>query len=310
MKYSYNGKTVVQGSGKEHTTEDAYTYCREITKHHAKTFYLATWFLPKPQRNPIYAMYALLRTVDDLVDTAEDKLTNGTLSRDDLGVMMDGWKNRLRNCYEGNHHNDPILIAWQETLKSYSIPIELPLDLMDGVAMDIDFKPFETFDDLYVYCYKVASVVGLMCSEIFGYSDKKALDHAIELGIAMQLTNILRDVGEDVDRGRIYIPLEDLERFAYSREEFMQKKMNDRFVSLIKFQIERARKYYEASEKGIPMLEKASRFAVKVSSRNYCDILMTIEENNYDVFSQRAYRTLFQKLQTIPSIWYDLHPQT
>ena len=309
MKYSYNGKTVVRGPVTALTPEDAYLYCRQITRYHAKTFYLATWFLPQQQRKPIYAMYALLRTVDDVVDTAEDKLTNGTLSRAELGVMMDSWKERLKACYRGEHNNDPIMIAWQDTLRSYSIPLELPLDLMEGVTMDIDFKPFQTFDDLYVYCYKVASVVGLMCSEIFGYSDKKALDHAIELGIAMQLTNILRDVGEDVDRGRIYLPVEDLDRFSYSREEFMQKKMNDRFVALVKFQIERARKYYEASEKGIPMLEKASRFAVKVSSRNYCNILQTIEENNYDVFSQRAYRTLFQKLRTIPSIWYDLHLQ-
>ncbi|MCG8345991.1 MAG: phytoene/squalene synthase family protein [Chlorobiales bacterium] len=307
MKYSYNGKTIVRGPDTELAPENAYRYCRQIAKHHAKTFYLATWFLPKKQRNPIYAMYALLRTVDDLVDLAENKLTNGSLSRAELSSMMDAWKTRLHECYEGNHNNDPIMVAWQDTLKSYNIPIELPLDLMDGVTMDIDFRPFQTFDDLYVYCYKVASVVGLMCSEIFGYRDKKALDHAIELGIAMQLTNILRDVGEDVDRGRIYLPLEDLDRFGYTEEKFMQKKINGNFVELIKFQIARARSYYEASEKGVPLLEKESRFAVKISSQNYCNILRAIEENNYDVFSQRAYRSFYQKLCTIPSIWYELH---
>ncbi len=304
MNYSYNGKTIVRGSDTELTPVNAYRYCRQIAKHHAKTFYLATLFLPKRQRNPIYAMYALLRTVDDLVDQAENKLTNGSLSRAELGSMMADWKTRLHECYEGNHNNDPIMMAWQDTLKSYTVPIELPLDLMDGVTMDIDFKPFETFDDLYVYCYKVASVVGLMCSEIFGYSDKKALDHAIELGIAMQLTNILRDIGEDVDRGRIYLPLEDLDRFGYTQEEFMRKEMNENFIALIKFQIARARSYYTASEQGIPMLEKNSRIAVKVSSLNYCNILKAIEENNYDVFSQRAYRSFYQKLRTIPSIWY------
>ena len=306
MNYIYNGKTIVRGSDTELTPSNAYGYCRQITKHHAKTFYLATLFLSKKLRNPIYAMYALLRTVDDLVDLAEDKLTNGSLTRTELSSMMAEWKNRLHDCYEGNHNNDPIMMAWQDTLKSYRIPIELPLDLMDGVTMDIDFKPFQTFDDLYVYCYKVASVVGLMCSEIFGYCDKKALDHAIELGIAMQLTNILRDVGEDVDRRRIYLPLEDLDRFGYTQEEFMQKKINGNFVALIKFQIARARSYYEASEQGIPMLEKESRFAVKVSSLNYCNILKAIEENNYDVFSQRAYQSLYQKLRTIPYIWYKL----
>ena len=196
------------------------------------------------------------------------------------------------------------MMAWQDTLKSYAIPIELPLDLMDGVAMDIEFKPFETFEELYVYCYKVAAVVGLMTSEIFGYSDKKALEHAIELGIAMQLTNILRDIGEDVDRGRIYLPLEDLRRFNYSQEEFMQKRINNNFTNLMKFQIERARSYYRSSEKGIPMLERQSRFGVCISSINYGNILSAIEKNNYDVFSKRAYRSFYQKISTIPYVWY------
>ncbi|ARM30668.1 phytoene/squalene synthase family protein [Prosthecochloris sp. HL-130-GSB] len=304
MNYSYNGKTIVHGSDTQMTLDNAYEYCRQVAKHHAKTFYLATLFLPVRQRNPIFAMYALLRTVDDVVDTAEDKLTNGTLSRTELAGMMNSWKERLKECYKGHHHNDPIMMAWNDTLRNYHIPIELPLDLMDGVSMDIEFKPFETFDDLYVYCYKVASVVGLMCSEIFGYNDRKALDHAIELGIAMQLTNILRDIGEDVDRGRIYLPLEDLERFGYTREEFMNKTMNENFIELIRYQIERARNYYTSSGKGIPMLEKNSRFAVLVSSVNYSNILKSIEENGYDVFSRRAYRSFYQKIRTIPYIWY------
>ena len=150
----------------------------------------------------------------------------------------------------------------------------------------------------------VAAVVGLMTSEIYGYSDKQALEHAIELGIAMQLTNILRDIGEDVDRGRIYLPLEDLRRFNYSQEEFMQKRINNNFINLMKFQIERARSYYRSSEKGIPMLERQSRFGVCISSINYGNILSAIEKNNYDVFSKRAYRSFYQKISTIPYVWY------
>ena len=119
----------------------------------------------------------------------------------------------------------------------------------------------------------------------------------------MQLTNILRDIGEDIDRGRIYLPMEDLRRFNYSEEEFMQKAMNRNFIDLMKFQIERARSYYRSSDKGIPMLEKESRFAVMVSSENYCNILKAIERNGYDVFSRRAYRSFYQKISTIPSIW-------
>ncbi len=304
MKYSYNGKTSVKDAGTPITVENAYQYCRQIARHHAKTFYLASLFLPKHQQKPIFAIYALLRTVDDLVDTAEDKLTNGLITPEEIKKMLDEWKSKLRACYAGQTGNDPIMIAWHDTLKSHTIPIELPLDLMDGVAMDIEFKPFETFEELYVYCYKVASVVGLMTSEIFGYSDRQALQHAIELGIAMQLTNILRDIGEDVDRGRIYLPLEDLRKFGYTEKEFMEKQINRNFRELIKFQIDRARSYYRSSEKGIPMLERKSRFAVGISSVNYSNILNTIEKNGYDVFSRRAYRSLGQKLRTIPIVLY------
>ncbi|MCF8382031.1 MAG: phytoene/squalene synthase family protein [Chlorobium sp.] len=304
MNYRYNGQTALQGTGKTLTLDNAYRYCREISKHHAKTFYLATLFLPKRQQNPIFAIYALLRTVDDLVDLAEDKLTNGQITRQEINGLLENWKTRLKSCYQGEVADDPIMMAWHDTLKTYPIDIELPLDLMDGVAMDIEFRKFETFDDLYVYCYKVASVVGLMTSEIFGYSDRQALQHAIELGIAMQLTNILRDIGEDIDRGRIYLPMEDLKRFNYSEEEFMKKTMNGNFLELMKFQIERARSYYRSAEKGIPMLEKESRFAVMVSSQNYCNILKAIEKNGYDVFSRRAYRSFYQKIRTIPGIWY------
>ena len=304
MNHNDNGSSAGTEAEKLITLEEAYTYCRQISKHHAKTFYLASMFLPKKQQKPIFAIYALLRTVDDIVDLAEVKLTNGLITSDEIQKMLDGWKSKLRACYDGKTDNDPIMMAWHDTLKSHSIPIELPLDLMDGVAMDIEFKPFETFDELYVYCYKVAAVVGLMTSEIFGYSDKRALEHAIELGIAMQLTNILRDIGEDVDRGRIYLPLEDLRRFNYSSEELMQKRMNDNFLNLMKFQVERARSYYRSSEKGIPMLEKRSRFGVAISSVNYGNILTAIEKNQYDVFSKRAYRSLYQKISTIPTVWF------
>jgi 15-cis-phytoene synthase len=304
MNHNDNGNNAGHETEKLITLENAYTYCRQISKVHAKTFYLASMFLPRKQQKPIFAIYALLRTVDDIVDLAEVKLTNGLITSDEIQRLLADWKSKLQACYCGKVDNDPIMMAWHDTLKSYSIPIELPLDLMDGVAMDIEFKPFETFDELYVYCYKVAAVVGLMTSEIFGYSDKKALEHAIELGIAMQLTNILRDVGEDVDRGRIYLPLEDLKRFNYSSEELMQKTINENFINLMKFQIERARSYYRSSDKGIPMLEKQSRFGVAISSINYSNILTAIEKNNYDVFSKRAYRSFFQKISTIPYIWY------
>ena len=303
MNENDSRNSAYQETGKLITLEEAYAYCRNISKKHAKTFYLASRFLPKKQQNPIFAIYALLRTVDDVVDTAEEKLEQGLITKEEISRMLESWKTKLKTCYAGHVENDPIMMAWHDTLKSYTIPIELPLDLMDGVAMDIEFKQFETFDELYVYCYKVASVVGLITAEIFGYSNKEALQHAIELGIAMQLTNILRDVGEDVNRGRIYLPLEDLRRFNYSSEELMQKRMNSNFIELMKFQIERARSYYSSSDKGIPMLEQRSRFGVAISSINYGNILTAIEENQYDVFSKRAYRSFWQKISSLPAVW-------
>jgi 15-cis-phytoene synthase len=303
MNQNDNRSSAYQETEKLITLDDAYAYCRNISKTHAKTFYLASRFLPKKQQKPIFAIYALLRTVDDVVDTAEEKLEKGLITREEIGRMLESWKTKLKGCYAGHVENDPIMIAWHDTLKSYTIPIELPLDLMDGVAMDIEFKQFETFEELYVYCYKVASVVGLITAEIFGYSNKEALKHAIELGIAMQLTNILRDVGEDVNRGRIYLPLEDLRRFNYSTDELMQKRMNSNFLELMKFQIARARSYYSSSDKGIPMLEQRSRFGVAISSINYGNILTAIEENQYDVFSKRAYRSFWQKISTLPAVW-------
>jgi len=303
MNQNDNRNSADQETEKLITLEGAYAYCRQISKEHAKTFYLASLFLPKKQQKPIFAIYALLRTVDDVVDMAEENLEKGLITREEISRMLESWKTKLKACYNGEVENDPIMIAWHDTLKSYTIPIELPLDLMDGVAMDIEFKQFETFEELYVYCYKVASVVGLITAEIFGYSNKEALQHAIELGIAMQLTNILRDVGEDVNRGRIYLPLEDLRRFNYSTEELMQKRMNSNFLELMKFQIARARSYYSSSDKGIPMLEQRSRFGVAISSINYGNILTAIEENQYDVFSKRAYRSFWQKISTLPAVW-------
>jgi len=304
MNQHHNRNPSGQDTEKLITLEEAYSYCRQISKKHAKTFYLASMFLPKEQQKPIFAIYALLRTVDDVVDMAEEKLATALITREEISRMLDNWKLKLTACYAGKVENDPIMMAWHDTLKRYTIPIDLPLDLMDGVAMDIEFKPFETFDELYIYCYKVAAVVGLMTSEIFGYNDKQALQHAIELGIAMQLTNILRDIGEDVNRNRIYLPLEDLRRFNYAPEELMQKSINSNFINLMKFQIERARTYYRLSEQGIPMLEKRSRFGVAISSLNYSNILTAIEKNGYDVFSKRAYRSFSQKISTIPYVWY------
>lgn len=283
-----------------HTSlKEAYAYCRQTTRTHAKSFYFCSQFLKAEKRNAIYAVYALCRHVDDEVDEAEIR------SAEEAAKAVARWREELDAVYKGGNPSSPVLIAWQDMLKSYRIKQELPLELMRCVLMDTHINRYETFDELYVYCYRVASVVGLMSSEIFGYTEPKTLDYAEALGIAMQLTNILRDVGEDARMGRIYLPQEDLRRFNYTEEMLMRGEVNESFTALMKFEIERARSYYKEAEKGIPLLERDARFTVLLASRIYGGILSEIEKQNYDVFTKRAHTTLFQKLRSVPRLWLE-----
>ncbi len=294
--------------------EEAYRYCENITRRHAKSFYFAAKFLPKPKQKAVYPIYALCRHVDDEID----EITKGNES--DAIRAVEKWHRKLEEVFEAkwqkakgtgkNEDQKPktknqnlVLTAWQDLLKTYKIPQNLPLELMQGVLMDTHTKRYENFDDLYVYCYRVASTVGLMSSEILGYSDKIALHYAEALGIAMQLTNILRDVKEDAAMGRIYLPQEDLRKFGVSKEQIFAGGMSDNFIEMMKFQIGRARDYYRTGEKGISLLEKDSRLTVLLASRIYARILDEIEKQNYDVFTRRAHTTSSQKIFSIPNIW-------
>lgn len=279
----------------------AYQYCSEVSWKHAKTFYFATHFLPARKRLPVYAVYALCRYVDDLVDRSEEN--RRSLTKEKIAALLNQWRADLDLCYSGMIVDHPIMMAWHDMLRRYNIPKSLPLELIDGVCMDLQVSRYQTFDELYVYCYKVASVVGLMTSEIFGYSSKDALDYAVKLGIAMQLTNILRDIGEDARKGRIYLPLEDLERFGYAEQDVFNGVIDERFKALMQFQIDRARRYYAEADAGIALLSKDSQLAVRVSRVNYSKILDAIEKNRYDVFSRRAFVSLTGKLVSLPYLW-------
>ena len=285
--------------------EKAYEYCEKITKTHAKSFYFAAKFLPKYKRRPIYALYALCRKVDDEVDEI------GENNEAEAIKAVERWQRKLKEIYEQKSEvrsqksetENLVFTAWRDLLQTHKIPKKLPLELMQGVLMDTQIKRYETFDELYVYCYRVASTVGLMSSEIFGYTEPKTLEYAEALGIAMQLTNILRDVKEDAAMGRIYLPQEDLRKFGVLEKQLLANEMNENFVEMMKFQMSRARDYYCKSEKGIPLLEKDTRFTVLLASRIYSKILDEIERQNYDVFTRRAHTTFSQKLRMIPKIW-------
>lgn len=285
----------------------AYSHCRSITRIHAKTFYMATRFLPYQKQRGIFAIYGLCRTLDDIVDENEDNPYKERKSRAEVIDRLENFRVQLVSAYRGSEQTNSVLIAFADVLNRYNISLEHPLTLLDGVKMDLVKNRYESFDELYEYSYKVASVVGLMTAEIFGYSNPKAINYAVDLGIAMQLTNILRDIGEDLERNRIYIPREDLARFKITEEELFRNDVSEKFIKLMKFQIERARQYYTEADKGIRMLEKDSRLPVLLARENYSRILNKIEENQYKVFNQRAYLNSTEKFSILPKILYQLN---
>ena len=284
--------------------KNAYTHCRVITRNHAKTFYMATRFLPNSKQRAIFAIYGLCRYLDDLVDEAEDLMFNQKISCSDIEDKLQLFRDKLIRSYNGKEQSDPILIAFSDVLNRYNISIDLPLQLIEGVEMDLKKNRYNSFNEVYNYSYKVASVVGLMTSEVFGYSEPEALDYAVDLGIAMQLTNILRDVGEDINKNRIYLPLDELKKFNVSENDFLEKNLTDDFKALIHFQIERARNYYDRADKGIAMLNKDSRLPVALASENYSRILNKIEENDCKIFDRRAYLNSREKFYILPKVMY------
>ena len=280
--------------------ERAYEHCRSVTARSARTFYFASRFLAAEKRPPCYAVYAFCRYVDDLAD---EEGSGG-------GERIERWRGDLLRVYEGENVGSPELIAWGDVIRRYDIPRHLPELLIEGCLSDL--RPvirYETFNELYDYCYMVASVVGLMTSRIFGYADPGAEKRAIDLGVAMQLTNILRDVAEDAANNRIYLPLDELHAAGLTEGAILQGELSDRFREFMRLQVERARLFYRSAEEGIDMLEPDSRLTVRLMSRNYARILDVIEGRDYDVFSGRASVSLTRKIFSIPQIWFEGMPR-
>jgi phytoene synthase len=268
--------------------QEGFSKARAMTKKHAKTFYFASRFLPHAKRNAAYAVYAVCRITDDAVDTATE-----ASSSSNIHVIQE----KIDAVYGGQALDDQLLLAFKETVESDNIPKQYFDELMAGMHMDLNKNRYENFNELYTYCYRVAGVVGLIMLKIFGSHYKEAEKYAVDLGIAMQLTNILRDIKEDFERGRIYLPGDEMERFGVSKDFIAGNKMNSDFIALLQFQIARARQYYQRSAKGIKMINNVlSRLVVCMMMEMYAGILNVIEENDYDVFSQRAHVTTAGKL--------------
>lgn len=280
----------------------AYSHCRAITSLHAKTFYMATRFLPYNKQRSIFAIYGLCRYLDHLVDEAEDLIEKKIITQSEICKKLDDFELKIHSIYEGRGSDHPILVAFSDTVARCNIPLNLPLQLLNGVKEDLFKNRYDTFGELYGYSYNVASVVGLMTSRVFGYHNEDALNHAIELGIAMQLTNILRDVGEDLKQNRIYLPQEELKSYGITEENLFDGLVDETFKGFMQFQIARARTYFERAEQGIWMLSQDSRLPVMLAKENYSRILNKIEENDYQVFDNRAYLNSTEKLFMVPKV--------
>ena len=268
----------------------SYSHAREVTRREAKNFYYAFRLLDPARRNAIYAVYAFSRRADDAVDSVQEK----NASEEEARSKLDGLSRLLR----GEAPEDPLSPALLDTIERFKIPVEHFSELLLGMEMDLEKKRYETFDELYTYCFRAASAVGLICIEIFGYSEdaEAAHQHAEELGIAMQLTNILRDVREDMTLGRIYLPGEDLARFNYSEAELSRYEFTPAFRDLMEFQVERARDYFQRSEALFPLIDTQTRYCPVLLKRLYSKILDRIESQGYDVFSRRPALSRLQKL--------------
>ena len=280
----------------------AYRTCTEIARREAKNFYYAFLALPKPKRQAICAVYAFMRHADDLSD---DESRSREQRRADLTAWLDAW----HQAAAGSPTDDPVFVALADTRRRFGIPLELLDQLVHGTAMDLETVPraelapnpdpdvppydtYATFEDLRRYCYYVASVVGLVCIHIFGYSDKRAEQLAENTGLAFQLTNILRDVKEDLQRGRIYLPLEDLDRYNVSLRDLLSLRdgahMTLNQTELLDAIAKRAEENYQSGIELIALIEPDARPALWVLITIYHRLLRLIERRNYDVFTERV----------------------
>lgn len=266
----------------------SYRHCREVARKRAKNFYYSFMVLPREKSDAMCAVYAFMRYCDDIAD---DPSLDGNRRQ-----MLERWRSTLDELLEGDYGDSLILPAFHDTLEKYCIPAQYFHDLIDGATMDLSIERYATFKDLYKYCYRVASVVGLVCIHIYGFSTPEAKKYAEYCGIAFQLTNILRDVKEDALGGRVYIPEEDLASFNYNIDDLRNGVADERFLSMMKFEAKRARSYYNAAQPLLSMIDEPSRPALRAMIEIYSGILDRIEKSNYDVFSRRISLPTTRKL--------------
>ena len=270
-------------------------HAKEIAKKSKSSFYYAFNLLPAQQRNAMTTVYAFCRKTDDIVDENDfsDEVKYENLRK---------WRVELEKGLKGNS-SLPLLNNLSKIISQFSIPIDPFFDLIKGMEMDIQQSRYPTSDDLMKYCYRVAGTVGLMSIEIFGYKSISTRKYAINLGYAMQLTNILRDIKKDAKIGRIYLPLEDLERFNYSEEELFSNVYNDNFVALMSYEASKAKEYFIKANRALDISDKPSLFAARAMQHIYFNLLKKLEAKNFNVYSENINVGKTEKAAIAVGVW-------
>jgi 15-cis-phytoene synthase len=267
---------------------------RKIARATGSNFYYSFLLLPRAQRHAIKDVYAFCRVLDDVVD--EDPTGRNPYAE------LEYWRGEVESIFQGSPTSEfgEQLLA---TVEEFDLPKEPFLDLIDGMEMDLKWHSYQTFADLREYCYRAASAVGLICIEIFGYESARTREYAVNLGLALQLTNILRDLKEDVNRGRIYVPVEDLEKFGYSERELRSNLYNAPFIELMKYEHSRAKSYFEKASASLPEQDRPAMFAAEIMGSIYKELLAQIASVQFDVLRNRVTVPKFRRLQIALSIW-------
>jgi len=264
--------------------DQSYDYCRRIARKRAKNFYYSFLLLSAGQRKGLWAIFAFMRYCDDLSDEPGANR-----------AAIDRWHAEMELALEGRFSHHPVWPAFHDTVHRFAIPHEYFRQMIEGVASDLEPRQVETFDELYRYCYQVASVVGLTILHIFGFETPGALPLAEKCGVAFQLTNILRDISEDAGLGRVYLPGEDLRRFGVTAQDLRAGNRNDAFLRLMRFEAARARAYYDESMPLLDLVDRRSRPSLWALITIYSRLLERIEAANYDVFSRRVRLSSLEK---------------
>jgi 15-cis-phytoene synthase len=272
---------------------ESYAFCRGVARKRARNFYYSFVLLPRDQSDAMCVIYAFMRYCDDLSDEPG-------ASRE----AMERWRGALADALGGKFDAYPAWPAFYETVQRYHIPHEYFFQMIDGVASDLEPRTFQAFDELYRYCYQVASVVGLCTIHVFGFESQGALPLAEKCGVAFQLTNILRDIAEDAARERVYLPAEDLRRFGVDPHELRDGQPGDALRRLMSFEADRARAYYRESQPLVDLISKRSRPALRALIGIYSRLLSRIEERNFDVFSERVTLPAAEKCWIVLRAWW------